>query len=416
MQRNQVLRLLKYLWPSWYLLPPILVSMTVATLLDLVPPWLTGAVLIDRVILARDTSLLVWIALGLGGAVLFRQIFDFTQRYLLALLNQRVIHGLRCDLYQHIESLPMGYFSKTPVGDLVSRQVTDAHSLEDGLKALVTEAGVHIIRILGILGFLFYLNARLTLLILPFAVGLLLVMHISRRVVKGASYQVRQHLGHLSTLATETLSGIGVVKAFGMESVEMSRFSGLSRNILQANLGLARLEGLYSATVELILIGSTVTVVWLAAPQVLAEQMTVGALVSYLIFLTRLQNPLKGLSKANFELQKAMGAAQRIFAVLDTPGESEDGPDAINLPRVNGGIKFHNVSFGYHPDKPVLKEFSLEVQPGEVVALVGPSGVGKTTLINLLLRFYSPDQKIDSSHLALRGGPAVGDAHLQASG
>ena len=100
--------------------------------------------------------------------------------------------------------------------------------------------------------------------------GLLLVMHISRRVVKGASYQVRQHLGHLSTLATETLSGIGVVKAFGMESVEMSRFSGLSRNILQANLGLARLEGLYSATVELILIGSTVTVVWLAAPQVLA--------------------------------------------------------------------------------------------------------------------------------------------------
>ena len=133
-------------------------------------------------------------------------------------------------------------------------------------------------------------------------------------------------------------------------------------------------------------------VVWLAAPQVLAQEMTVGALVAYLSYLTRFQDPLKGLSNANFRIQKALGAAQRIFSVLDTPTEHREAPGAMDLPRIRGSIHFEKVTFGYRPEHPVLKDFSLEVQPGESVALVGPSGVGKTTLINLLLRFYSPDK------------------------
>jgi subfamily B ATP-binding cassette protein MsbA len=120
--------------------------------------------------------------------------------------------------------------------------------------------------------------------------------------------------------------------------------------------------------------------------------MTVGALVAYLSYLTRFQDPLKGLSNANFRIQKALGAAQRIFSVLDTPTEHREAPGAMDLPRIRGSIHFEKVTFGYRPEHPVLKDFSLEVQPGESVALVGPSGVGKTTLINLLLRFYSPDK------------------------
>jgi ABC-type bacteriocin/lantibiotic exporter with double-glycine peptidase domain len=161
MQRNQAFRLLKYLWHYWYLLPFILFSMVAATLLSLAPPWLTGVVLIDRVILAREASLLPWVILALLGAVLFRQGFDFAQRYFLALLSQRAIHHLRCDFYQHIESLPVGYFGKTPVGDLVSRQVNDADALEDGLTGLVTEAGVHLVMVFGTLGLLFSLDVKL---------------------------------------------------------------------------------------------------------------------------------------------------------------------------------------------------------------------------------------------------------------
>ncbi|PKB63452.1 MAG: hypothetical protein BZY80_07205 [SAR202 cluster bacterium Io17-Chloro-G2] len=390
MEKNQVFRLVKYIWPHWYLLPPVLSCMISATLLSLAPPWLMGVVLIDRVILAKEASLLTWVVLGVLGSVIFRQIFDFSQRYLLALLSQRAIHQLRCDLYLHLEQLPLSYFSRTPVGDLVSRQVNDADSLEDGLQALVTEAGVHLILMLGTLALLFSLNARLTFYILPFMFLLGVTMHVFRRVVRGSSLAVRQRLGQLSTLVTETLSGIGVVKAFSMERAELSRFSGLSVNILRANLRLARLEGFYSSSVELILISGTVLVVWLAAPQVIAEQMTLGALVAYLSYLTRFYDPLKGLSRANFQIQKSVGAAERIFAVLDTAEETTEDPTGVLLPRTTGKLTFENVDFAYDPQRPVLNDFSLEIQPGEVVALVGTSGAGKTTLINLLLRFYTP--------------------------
>ena len=390
MARNQVFRLVRYIWPHWYLLPPVLVCMISATLLSLAPPWLMGVVLIDRVILSKESSLLPWVVLGVLASVILRQAFDFGQRYLLALLSQRAIHQLRCDLYLHLEQLPLSYFSRTPVGDLVSRQVNDADSLEDGLQALVTEAGVHLILMLATLGLLFSLNAKLTLYILPFMVLLGVTMHVFRRVVRGSSLTVRQRLGQLSTLVTETLSGIGVVKSFSMERVELNRFSGLSVNILRANLRLARLEGFYSSTVELILISGTALVVWLAAPQVISEQMTLGALVAYLSYLTRFYDPLKGLSRANFQIQRAVGSAERIFAVLDSLAETTEAPSGVLLPRASGKVTFENVDFAYDPLRPVLKDFSLEIQPGEVVALVGTSGAGKTTLINLLLRFYTP--------------------------
>ena len=364
--------------------------MITATLLSLAPPWLTGVILIDRVILEKDSSLLPWVVLGVLATVILRQAFDFSQRYLLALLSQRAIHQLRCDLYLHLEQLPLSYFNQTPVGDLVSRQVNDADSLEDGLQALVTEAGVHLILMLGTLGLLFSLNAQLTLYILPFMLLLGITMHVFRRVVRGSSLAIRQRLGQLSTLVTETLSGISVVKAFAMERVELNRFKGHSTGILHANLRLARLEGLYGSSVELILVSGTVLVVWLAAPQVIADEMTLGALVAYLAYLARFYDPLKGLSRANFQIQKAMGAAQRIYAVLDTPLESTATSTGVLVSKSSGKLTFQNVDFAYDPKRPVLSDFSLEVQPGEVVAMVGSSGAGKTTLINLLLRFYRP--------------------------
>lgn len=392
MERNQAFRLVKYVWQNWFLLPFVLVSMVAATLLSLAPPWLTGVVLIDKVILDRQVSLLPWVALGLLGAIVLRQAFDYVQRYLLTLLSQRAIHSLRRDLYQHMESLPVSYFGRAPVGDLVSRQVNDADALEDGLQALVTEAGVHLVMVFGTLGLLFYLNVTLTILILPFMFLLLATMQVFRQMVRGSSLRVRDRLGQLSTMATEVLSGIGVVKAFTMEKHELERFSRQSLDMLQANLRLARLEGFYSSTVEIILVGGTVLVVWLAAPKVLAGEMTLGGLVAYLSYLTRFYDPLKGLSRANFRIQKALGAAHRIFAVLDTPHETVGATRGVPLAPAKGHILFDRVSFGYEPHRPVLKDFTLEVKPGEVVAIVGPSGVGKTTLVNLLLRFYSPNQ------------------------
>ena len=242
--------------------------------------------------------------------------------------------------------------------------------------------------VVGTLGLLFYLEPRVTLLILPFMVALGVAMHLFRRAVKGSSLGVRTKLGDLATLTTETLSGIGVVKAFVMERAESTRFTGLSMGILGAQLRLARLEGIYGASVELILVGSTMLVIWLVAPRVIEGEMTVGALVAYLAYLASFYSPLKGLSRANFQVHKALGAAQRIFAVLDTPSESDEVLGDIPQSQVRGHLKFEHVTFGYRPDQPVLKDLCLEVHPGEVVALVGTSGAGKTTIMNLLLKFY----------------------------
>ena len=183
--------MLKYVWHYWRLLPLVLISMVGATLLELVAPWLMGVVLIDRVIIARDASLLPWVVAGLLAAVLLRQGFEFAHRYFLALLSQGAIHLLRCDLYDHIENLPLSHFNRTPVGDLVSRQVTDAEALEDGLKALVTEAGVHLVMVVGILVLLFALNTKLTLMVLPFMFLLAVSMHFFRGLVKSSSFMVR---------------------------------------------------------------------------------------------------------------------------------------------------------------------------------------------------------------------------------
>ncbi len=401
MQQGQALRLMRYIWPQWYLLPPIVGSMVIATLLALAPPWLLGVVLIDKVILPRDATLVPWVVFGLLAVALLRQVFDLAQRYFLALLSQRAIHRLRCGLYQHLEHLPAAFFSQAPVGDLVSRQVNDADALEHGFNSLVTEVGVHLVMVLGTLALLFSLNAKLTLIILPFMVLLGVTMHVFRQVVKGSSLGLRQRTGHLASVATETLLGIGVVKAFSMEQAELDRFSRMSQNILRANLRLVKLEGFYSSIVEIILVSSTVLVVWLAAPQALAGQMTVGALVAYLGYLARFYDPLKGLSRANFQIQRALGAAQRIFAVLDTATEVQEADGNSAMPRARGHLAFQGVTFGYHPDRPVLKDFCLEATPGETVALVGPSGAGKTTVINLLLRFYAPQ----GGRILLDGAP-----------
>lgn len=216
------------------------------------------------------------------------------------------------------------------------------------------------------------------------------------------------------------MSGLGVSGPLWLSD----RQGGVG-NEMKRNQAL-RLLKYISTTVELILVSSTVLVVWLAAPQTLTGQMTVGALVAYFGYLARFYDPLKGLSRANFQIQRALGAAQRIFALLDTtpeageihapaaaPALGRDG-NAASLPctpgelgrftPLKGHLLFDHVTFGYRPDRPVLRDFALEVQPDEVVALVGPSGAGKTTVINLLLRFYAPEK----GHILVDGSPIAG--------
>jgi subfamily B ATP-binding cassette protein MsbA len=260
----------------------------------------------------------------------------------------------------------------------------------------------------GTLAAMFAVSARLTLFLLPTLVALACSVLFFRKPVKLFSRRVRNLIGDMTSRAEEAIGGVRVVKAFCGESFELERFANKSGDLLQGRVRLKKLSAIYSSTVEFCVFTGTLIVVWFAPRWVVTGRtLTIGGLVAFFTYTSKLYSPVKALSKMNLSMQKILAAADRVFEVMDMPAESANGFSHVRAPvvsgvlglggsaistplQLSGDIRFENVSFGYEPEKQVLKNFSLHVKPGELVALVGTSGGGKTTIVNLLLRFYEP--------------------------
>ena len=272
----------------------------------------------------------------------------------------------------------------------MSRVVSDTGEVEKVMESDVSDFIQNVATVAGAVVILFLVNLKLTLLVLPVCFALIIVVSLFKRTIKRFSLRIREAFAELTSKTFEVFSGIRIVKGFGLEDHQETEFRDRSLRIVKAKLRLARLSGLYSSSVDLLMLLALLGEVWFSVPAVVSGALKLGALVAFLGEMEKMFKPLVQVSKENLKIQQALAAADRVFELMDRDAEVLEAPGGIAPPRIEGRIEFDKVSFAYRPSITVLRDFSLLIRPGETMAIVGSSGAGKSTVVNLLMRFYEP--------------------------
>ena len=319
---------------------------------------------------------------------------SYTERYLTTTVGYNVMHDLRQTLYSHVQRLSLAYHDRKYTGDLIGRLTSDIDSIQSFVASGLLGALVSSLTLVGMIVLMFYLNWRFTLIAVSVAPLLFVVIfHYTRRIKKG-SREVRKKEGEMVSEIQEVLSAIHVVKAFACEEYEQLRLAEESRESIRIALRVRGLKAKLGPTVDMIVAVGTCMVLWFGGRMVLRDALSAGSLVLFIWYLGKMYKPMRDLSKILDAYAKASVGFERIREVLETDGQVKDLPGARRAPQFRGQIELQNVSFSYGPDHPILKQVSLVIEPGQVVALVGPTGAGKTTIISLIPRFYDPDTGI----------------------
>jgi len=314
----------------------------------------------------------------------------YLQSYLTTNVGQWVMHDLRRVLYHHIHRLSLAEHDATRTGDLISRVTSDIQTIQDFVTSALLEILTSVLVLAGIVGVMLYLNWRFTLISLSIAPLLFLVVFLFTRRIKQASRDVRKKEGELLSIVQEVFSSIRVVKAFAREEYEQRRFERQSLDNVATTLAARNLKMMLAPVVEIIIAIGTCLMLWYGARLVIADQLTAGALVVFLLYLGKMYKPMRDLSKMTDTVSKAAVSLERIREVLESESGVRDVRHARRAGRFNGTVAFDSVSFAYTPDQVILQNVSFEIGAGQVAAFVGPTGGGKSTVINLVARFYDP--------------------------
>jgi ATP-binding cassette, subfamily B, bacterial len=342
----------------------------------------------DKVAVLKFAALAVMVIAIIGAAA------AYTERYLTTRIGQYVMHDLRQTLYSHIQRLSLDYHDRKQTGDLISRLTSDIDAIQNFIASGLLSAMMSSLTLAGMMAVMFYLNWRFTLIALSVAPFLFLVVFRYTRRIKTVSREVRRKEGEMVSVIQEVLSSIRVVKAFAREEYEQQRLADESLQSIAIGLRARRLKVRLPSAVDLMVAAGTSLVLWFGGRMALSGALSAGSLVLFVWYLGRMYKPMRELSKMTDAYSKAAVGYERIREVLETDHEVKDLPGARPAPRFRGEIELCNVTFGYEPNRPVLKQVSLRVEPGQVAALVGPTGAGKTTIINLIPRFYDPEAGI----------------------
>jgi len=400
--RESLRRFVSYVKPYWRSLFLVLVTLFASTLLSLAIPWIIGVQLIDKVILERSLSLGA-VMIMFSCATLAKELFDFLNDYLLESFAQSVSHNLRSEFYEKLQNMPLSFLDRSHTGDLLSRMTHDVNNVADTLKSLVNDLGSNVFTLVGTLFFLFSINRELSFIIVPTVPAIFFTVTLFKGRVKRISKRISEATGDLMARASEVLNGIRVVKSFVKEEDEIRLFKNKSYAIFRTHIVLMKLSAVYSSSVSLLVLIGMVLVMWFGTPMTIAGTITVGGFSVYLNYIRRIHEPVKGLSKVNFKVQKALAAADRLFHLSTTPVMPAE-QSLVKLPTIKGYIRFTDVSFAYDEGHPVLRNLNLEIRPNEVVAIVGASGSGKSTILNLLLGFY----EVQHGEITVDGYPVSG--------
>ena len=380
-------RLLAYIKPyRKYVIFAILMNIVVAALGPL-RPYLTK-VAIDKYIANSDYHGLIIISLVLFASLLFQAVIQFFLTYYTQYLGQKTLYDLRTQLFIHTQKLALKFFDKTPIGRIVTRVTNDVEALGELFSSGIVMVFSDVFIIVWIFVFMFFMDVKLSFVTLSVLPVLIYGTFLFRKKVRESYRDVRLHLARLNSYMQEHITGMNVVQIFRKEKDELKRFSDINNDYRQANIKSIFYYALFYPGVELLSSIAVGLIVWYGGGEIIRGTMTIGVLFAFIQYTEMFFRPIRDLSEKYNIMQTAMASSERIFKLLDNKTFVKNPENPVKLERVKGEIEFKNVWFAYNDEDYVLKDISFKIKPGETVAIVGHTGAGKTSIINILTRFY----------------------------
>ncbi len=388
------------------------------TLTELLSPW-PLKIIFDNILLEKPLESSTWagailrnnkfysviaVSLGILLIAFFRASFSYFQLFVTSRLGFQLVYQLRRELFSHLQRLSLSFHHRSRSGELLTKITSDTSTLKDIFAESALNFTTHLLTLLGMFGIMFYLNWKLSLIVLSTFPVLLYSLFFIYGRVKASARKQREREGRIASRISEVLRSVSIVQAFARENYEQERFESESRETLAESIKTARMEAAASRAVEIISAFSIFAVVLFGSLQVIDGVMSPGEVLVFTAYLTSMYKPLRQLARLSSQFSKATISAERISEILETEIETPDSPMAIAASRLHGEISFHRVSFDYGAGKQVLNDVSFTIKSGQRVALVGASGVGKSTIASLILRFYDPTEGaifIDGLHLKM---------------
>jgi ATP-binding cassette subfamily B protein len=383
-------RLLTYVRPYWRAVTVALAMLLATSLLDLTGPYLTKTAIDRYIVPGHQNGLGIIVALYLG-ALLLGFTMRYGENYFMQYVGQRVMYDLRGAIFGHLQRLPLSFFDRHPVGSLMTRMTGDVDALNDLItQGLVSMVG-DVATLTGIVVVMLAINWQLALVSLAVLPIIGVISRIFQTAMRTIYRNIRVRLSRVNGFLNENITGMVVVQLFNRERAMFSRLDELNRDYLDANLRAIFAYSIFFPIIIMMGAISTALLLWVGGHGIISNwgpAFTYGALVAFIQYSDRAFQPIRDLAEKFNLLQSAMAASERIFGLLDETREPADPDEPAVLDSVRGEIEFRNVTFGYDPDHPVLRDVSFRIPAGESVAIVGATGAGKTSLINILSRFY----------------------------
>ena len=348
--------------------------------------------IVDDGIIAQNKPVLYRLLALYGGLTIFQAAAVFGFVYLAGVLGERIRYDLRQKMFNHLQQLSLSYFSRTPVGWIMSRVTSDTERVADLVTWGLTDSTWAVLNILTSMGFMLFINWKMALIVLGMLPILFYIALEFRKRILGEFRLVRKINSKITGSINENITGVRVVKALSREDANLADFSVLTDDMYRRSFRAAWLSALFLPSVQVISAIALGSIVLYGGGQVQVGAMTVGGIQAFVSYVTAMMWPIQDLARVFAEMQHSIASAERIFSLIDSIPEVKDLPDAYDPGTLQGDVEFDDVTFYYSDGdgRPVLKNFSLKVKRGETIALVGPTGGGKSTIVNLLCRFYEP--------------------------
>jgi len=380
-------RVPKYLVPVKGYLAVGAIGMIIRTLAQLATPALI-AIAVDRYILTGNLGGLNIIALAMLGVALLMWAGERFSTLYLAYAGQSILYRMRTEMFNHLHKLSLGFFDHNKVGKLMSRVQNDVNQLQEILTQGVLNILTSFLTLVGIIIVMMTMNPKLALLTFTVLPVLGIIVFIWQKYARRAFIRVRQAIAVVNDQLQEGISGVRVIQSLSREDVNIGQFDDVNKAHLDANISAAKLQAFMMPTVQILTAVAYALVIIQGGYQVMAGTMGVGVLLGFILYIQRFFEPIIQLTMLYTQMQRAMASGARIFELLDVEPEIVDAPDAIELPPISGEVKFDHLSFSYEPGTEVLHDIDLTIKPGETVAIVGRTGAGKSSMMNLLGRLY----------------------------